>query len=543
MTTSDALTKIKFTLNELINIFSQYEHLFPPNFFNNCSLDELEYYIKSGVNVNFQCKSGDTPLLFAQNFEQTKLLLDAGASKTINVTNHFDHSPLMNAKDAKQTKILLENGAIKSLNYQCIKGFTAVHYANSVEQLNILLEKDPDLTIKNKQGLTAKEFFKKNQEFDKLEAIENYEKKRIEKLSKQLSGASYYHLKEYINQGANVNYQDDLGNTPLHFTRSIEEIKILIEEGADLNLQNKFGNTPLFCIEDLNQIEIEYLINSGANINHQNNFGNTVLHKCYSIPTIKKLLELGIDITIKNKDGLTAKELSKREHQNQKTNIIQDFEDKLSQQLFYTIQTNNIEELKELIEKGANVNIKNEYNYTPLHYSRSSEITKLLLGTGANPNSQTMNGDTPLHYAETKEITKLLLESGANPNIQNKYGYTPLHFVRTEEITKLLLEAGANPNSQTNNGDTPLFCAKTEEIIKLLVESGANINHQNSVGNTPLHAADTKEKIKLLLELGADSNIKNYSRYTVKTYSLIFKEYEKEELKNKIKEILIEMKK
>jgi hypothetical protein len=97
-----------------------------------------------------------------------------------------------------------------------------------------------------------------------------------------------------------------------------------------------------------------------------------------------------------------------------------------------------------LIEKGADVNIPNKHNNTPLIISDDLQTTKMLLEKGANINHANHFGETALMWAVSKE------------NL---------------EKVKMLLEAGADINLLTNNGSTAMDYAKlnrNKEIIALL---------------------------------------------------------------------------
>lgn len=74
------------------------------------------------------------------------------------------------------------------------------------------------------------------------------------------------------------------------------------------------------------------------------------------------------------------------------------------------------------------------------------------------------------------EEVKLLLEQGADPNVTlDEAELTPLHFAAQNnavEIAELLFTAGADLDSETDEGQTPLDVAREfrhEEMIKLLV--------------------------------------------------------------------------
>ena len=71
------------------------------------------------------------------------------------------------------------------------------------------------------------------------------------------------------------------------------------------------------------------------------------------------------------------------------------------------------------------VNIKNKFGATALHYASSkgyTKIVKFLLEKGSNSNEKSSSGWTPLHAACAKgniECAKLLLKYGSDPLILN----------------------------------------------------------------------------------------------------------------------------
>ena len=59
-------------------------------------------------------------------------------------------------------------------------------------------------------------------------------------------------VKELIKMGANVNYQDNDGNTALHFAAAandnIDTVNTLIKNCANVNLKNKYGDSVQPCL-------------------------------------------------------------------------------------------------------------------------------------------------------------------------------------------------------------------------------------------------------------------------------------------------------
>lgn len=124
----------------------------------------------------------------------------------------------------------------------------------------------------------------------------------------------------------------------------------------------------------------------------------------------------------------------------------------------------HIEIINLLIEKGADVNMKDGDGNTPLHIAVDRghiDIAKELLKRGADINAQNIhngrsrgarfgqplrmwNGNTPLHLASISKkvkMVKLLLNAGADITIENSSGYTPADATESKQIKKLLDEA------------------------------------------------------------------------------------------------------
>ncbi|MBF0280301.1 MAG: ankyrin repeat domain-containing protein [SAR324 cluster bacterium] len=115
------------------------------------------------------------------------------------------------------------------------------------------------------------------------------------------------------------------------------------------------------------------------------------------------------------------------------------------------LRQNQNETARLLIENGASVDVMINL-VTPLivtSWSGNVAITKLLIEKGADVNKKNDLGLSPLLAASGKghfEIVKLLLDHGAEVNVKNSKGKTPLNAAREiyhVPIYKLLLEKGA----------------------------------------------------------------------------------------------------
>jgi hypothetical protein len=117
------------------------------------------------------------------------------------------------------------------------------------------------------------------------------------------------------------------------------------------------------------------------------------------------------------------------------------------------------------------------------------DILSLLLEKGANIDKHSdKKGATPLHYAIKyhPEYVKYLLDKGANVNITDFFQETPLHYAVSKVIStgihdfgivKLLLEHGAIVTYENENGETALDLAADEYIHELM---GLLIDYDNA---------------------------------------------------------------
>jgi len=114
-------------------------------------------------------------------------------------------------------------------------------------------------------------------------------------------------------------------------------------------------------------------------------------------------------------------------------------------ELFNAVRDGNYNRVVELLEKGANVNARDDdYGGTPLHVASAwgrVDIAKLLIEKGADVNARNNGGLTPLHmavYWNHPEVAKLLLENGADPSIRDNESRTPLDLARKLGYGKIL---------------------------------------------------------------------------------------------------------
>ncbi|RPA96785.1 ankyrin, partial [Choiromyces venosus 120613-1] len=124
------------------------------------------------------------------------------------------------------------------------------------------------------------------------------------------------------------------------------------------------------------------------------------------------------------------------------------------------------------------------------------ERVKLLLRLGADPNSQTRAGQNALFFAfNNHKVLRILLDAdmGADVNHRNLWGATPLHYAAASQdngqCTLMLINAGAEVDSPDNHKDTPLHWAASRGCYlpaAVLLAMGADFTALNSAGRSPL---------------------------------------------------------
>jgi ankyrin repeat protein len=216
-------------------------------------------------------------------------------------------------------------------------------------------------------------------------------------------------IKLLIHYGADVNIQDNAGNSALHYQNDFEIIKLLVKYNANLNIKNKIGNTPLH-VQNKNLKSASYLLKQGANVLAKNNYGAEPIH--YAVHSADRKNEVS------------------------DANLLIDL----------------------MVSKGANINAYDNNGNSPLHYAVSRlrnyvEVVNNLIRHGANVNAWNREGNTPLLSIEIEysglaiggwDSIRTLVNNGADVNISNGAGLTPIRkYARFPTVVKFLKANGA----------------------------------------------------------------------------------------------------
>jgi len=315
-----------------------------------------------------------------------------------------------------------------------------------------------------------------------------------------------------IKRGVDVNSTDKgLNSLGLaSYAGRKEIVQLLITNGADINIVDDSGETALLLAADTGNIEIaELLLKAGADISKRSKSGVSAIDAAsqkghYQI--VKLLIEHRVDVNGKVKGDISplyvasqnghadvvglllenkANPNSTRTKKHGKTALITSIEESHT----------NIATL--LIKAGANVNEKDNYGQSPLHWatSYSPDLLSLLIEKGANINLANDKGQVPLHYASGSGqlgSVEILIQKGAYLNTKDNGGAAPLHLVSDADCAALLLKNGAIVDDLDTEKFTPLHYAAFNnhlDVAKKLVAAGADKKAKNINGDTPLDLA------------------------------------------------------
>ncbi|KAG5896624.1 hypothetical protein JTB14_009532 [Gonioctena quinquepunctata] len=213
--------------------------------------------------------------------------------------------------------------------------------------------------------------------------------------------------------------------------------------------------------EDLDKIR--HLIKSGQSVNINDNNGNTPLH----VAVIKKIFHI-VEFLIAQED------------------IVINARNFLGQTpLFLAVRDGAYELVKFLVDNGANVNLPNYEDVTPLHVSiQYPNIAHVLITNGANINASDYSDDTPLHDAVADshlETVCMLVYYNADANRPGGNNLTPFMkalITENHALQEALFEYVDDFNISTFDCISTLALALTHDnpFVEEIINRGADVD-------------------------------------------------------------------
>lgn len=534
--------------------------------------------IENNANINAKDSLGNTPLdyLISDYDLETGSVKDTDM-KNSNMQKKYEIAKLLISEDANIniTRVFKD----KILFYLIIKMTLAniqlaedtekekLEITNDINFFNLIVDTGIDLnnmSIKvNKNSLNLMDFT-----VTRIATINTTLKKQTESRGLDKIIQILIDKKLSVSEGFNqvlLNYAVKLNNQKI--------VLAMLESGADVNvmLGDEF---PTYLAAKNNSVEMLKLLESkGGYINGLNNKNESPLSAAVensSLDAVKYLMENGANPTqlssdriylimkaIKhsnNPENKAAKEIVKillntdDVDVNCEVGLFSGYFDNSYAFSPLSIST-DLEILKLLIEKGADVDMKSEIGSTALMNTLDVNKIDFLLKNGANINAVNDTNDSaltnifriveegafkldskPLNEEYMKLVARLLIEKGINVNIVNNKGYDAFLYAINfgfKDIINLLIEKGTDIKRKNQKGENALLLSAeggNYETSKLLIEKGLKVNTVDNEGITPLMKAVSSlniDLIKLLIEKGADVNAKTLSGQTVLEISKI----------------------
>jgi len=187
--------------------------------------------------------------------------------------------------------------------------------------------------------------------------------------------------------------------------------------------------------------------------------------------------------------------------------------------MHWAAKTGNRAAMEALIAAKADPNIKDRQGRTPLWSGVETdvEVVKFLVDKGADVNARDLIKSTPLLWAAgfgKPETVAFLLSKGSDVKATDDNGWTPLIWAAglgQPMTVDILVKSGADLTvADQTAGDTALLrAARTgkPESLKILIAAGADVSVKNKAGQTALHlaaASGNVDKVQQLLAAKAD---------------------------------------
>ena len=355
-------------------------------------------------------------------------------------------------------------------------------------------------------------------------------------------------VKILIDAGANISHKTNEGASIIGEATKREMIELLIENGADINGVDRYGYSLLKrAIDKKDEEFIKYLIEKKVKIDSFDYNGYSLVYHAIikdmpsvALELIDKLGDINASYT---RDGNSALMIAAsygdvslvRELINRGADV--NFKNERGETaLMEAGETGNIDIIRLLIDSGANVNEKSKQNFTALHKAlsyRKIEAVDFLLANGAkyerNEDERLDYLKLAVCYGDENTVRSILAFEKDKQVIQNALEYAVCKNIKKGVVTALV-ENGADINAKNEDGLTPILLRIQkgwcdEDIAREMIGLGADLKAKDNQGNTVLHMGPSG-LVSFLVENGVDINAKNDKGRTPLMIAIINTKYD-----------------
>ncbi len=245
----------------------------------------------------------------------------------------------------------------------------------------------------------------------------------------------------------------------------LDSVLALLNEGVDVNIQDDDGDTALHIAAAEDRLDIvQALLNAGADVSIKNFKSATSLcmaAKNGNLEMASLLLDAEEDIEVSCEEGEwgPVHYAALRNHSDVVLLLLNrgyeaDAQDTIGMTpLHIAAENNSLDVLKVLLNRVADINVKDEDGCTPLCLAAlhgNFDVVDLLVENKADLDAVDQDGNTPIHLAIKADyagLVEFLTQNGADFNVENSHHYTPLAYaavLEREEIFFLLLANNAD---------------------------------------------------------------------------------------------------
>ena len=437
-------------------------------------LDLVELFVKVGVDVNIRNVSEETPLIRASGygkFEVAAFLIEHGADVNCRDKQGWTslHTAARNGR-LDIVRLLLDHDIcvqVRDRNHNT--PLILASFGGHLEVSRFLIEHQADVNSSDDRGWTSLHFASQNGHANVVQLLlDNGASQNVTKIDlwtplHLASASGHFKVAELlIRWGAGIDARIDVRNeeqkTPLHLASGngkLEAASLLIKSGSTVNSQDNMGRTPSHAAAGKGHLRlVELLLDSGADVDMQNNDKKTPFD--LACENGKR----DVAIFMARRSGLSVPDIVGLEPSEAQGSLPakeyiasgKSSDDEESDSLHIALVKGHIAVIWRQLDRGADVNERNELLQTPLHVASGRgqlEIVKTIIKYGADVNSRDNIGWTPLLTATQYghiDVVKLLLDNGADIHATEREGATALHIASgwgRLEIVQSLLERGA----------------------------------------------------------------------------------------------------